>query len=122
MVAEDGGRIRLEYIIPSRALIGFKNEFLTSTKGEGIMHHSFYDYMPKVHVDNLRKNGVFIALEPGRTTAYALDNLQSGGIFFVDPGVEVYAGMIVGQNSRDKDLVVNPCKTKKLTNMRSKSK
>lgn len=121
MVAEDGGRIRLEYIIPSRALIGFKNEFLTSTKGEGIMHHSFYDYMPKVHVDNLRKNGVFIALEPGRTTAYALDNLQSGGIFFVDPGVEVYAGMIVGQNSRDKDLVVNPCKTKKLTNMRSKS-
>lgn len=119
MVTE-GDRIRLEYIIPSRALIGFKNEFLTGTRGEGIMHHSFYDYMPKVNIDNLRKNGVFIALEPGKTTAYALDNLQSGGIFFVDPGVEVYAGMIVGQNSRDKDLVVNPCKLKKLSNMRSK--
>lgn len=120
MVTEGDSRIRLEYIIPSRALIGFKNEFLTSTRGEGIMHHSFYDYMLKANIDDLRKNGVFIALEPGKTTAYALDNLQSGGIFFVDPGVDVYAGMIVGQNSRDKDLVVNPCKLKKLSNMRSK--
>ncbi|MCL2335277.1 MAG: translational GTPase TypA [Endomicrobia bacterium] len=120
MVSEGENRIRLEYIIPSRALIGFKNEFLTNTRGQGIMHHSFYDYLPKVQVDDLRRNGVFIALEPGKTTAYALDNLQSGGIFFVDPGTEVYAGMIVGQNSRDKDLVVNPCKLKKLSNMRSK--
>lgn len=120
MVSEGENRIRLEYIVPSRALIGFKNEFLTATRGQGIMHHSFYDYMPKVHVDNLRRNGVFIAMDPGKTTAYALDNLQSSGLFFVDPGVEVYAGMIVGQNSRDKDLVVNPCKPKKLSNMRSK--
>jgi GTP-binding protein len=121
MISEGEDRLRLEYIIPSRALIGFKNEFLTNTRGEGIMHHSFYDYMPKVNVSNLRTSGVFIAKEQGKTTAYALDNLQISGQLFVGPGAEVYEGMIVGQNSRDNDLVVNPCKLKKLTNMRSKS-
>ncbi|MDR2251613.1 MAG: translational GTPase TypA [Endomicrobium sp.] len=121
MVSEGENRIRLEYIIPSRALIGFKNEFLTSTRGQGIMHHSFYDYMPKVNVADLRTNGVFIAKEQGKTTAYALDNLQISGQLFVGPGVEVYEGMIVGQNSRENDLVVNPYKLKKLSNMRSKS-
>jgi GTP-binding protein len=121
MVSEGENRIRLEYIIPSRALIGFKNEFLTNTRGQGIMHHSFYDYMPKVNVADLRTNGVFIAKEQGKTTAYALDNLQISGQLFVGPGVEVYEGMIVGQNSRENDLVVNPCKLKKLSNMRSKS-
>ncbi|MDR3195875.1 MAG: translational GTPase TypA [Endomicrobium sp.] len=121
MVSEGENRIRLEYIIPSRALIGFKNEFLTNTRGQGIMHHSFYGYMPKVNVADLRTNGVFIAKEQGKTTAYALDNLQISGQLFVGPGVEVYEGMIVGQNSRENDLVVNPCKLKKLSNMRSKS-
>ncbi|MDR2437588.1 MAG: translational GTPase TypA [Endomicrobium sp.] len=121
MVSEGETRLRLEYIIPSRALIGFKNEFLTNTRGQGIMHHSFYDYMPKVNVADLRMNGVFIAKEQGKTTAYALDNLQTSGQLFVEPGVEVYEGMIVGQNSRENDLVVNPCKLKKLSNMRSKS-
>ena len=121
MLSEGENRIRLEYIIPSRALIGFKNEFLTNTRGQGIMHHSFYDYMPKVNVADLRMNGVFIAKEQGKTTAYALDNLQISGQLFVGPGVEVYEGMIVGQNSRENDLVVNPCKLKKLSNMRSKS-
>ncbi|MDR2399073.1 MAG: translational GTPase TypA [Endomicrobium sp.] len=121
MVSEGENRMRLEYIIPSRALIGFKNEFLTNTRGQGIMHHSFYDYMPKVNVADLRTNGVFIAKEQGKTTAYALDNLQISGQLFVGPGVEVYEGMIVGQNSRENDLVVNPCKLKKLSNMRSKS-
>jgi GTP-binding protein len=121
MESEGENRIRLEYIIPSRALIGFKNEFLTNTRGEGIMHHSFYDYMPKTNLADLRTNGVFIAKERGKTTAYALDNLQMSGQMFVAPGVEVYDGMIVGQNSREKDLVVNPCKQKKLTNMRSKA-
>ncbi|GHT59172.1 GTP-binding protein [Endomicrobiia bacterium] len=120
MVSEGEDRIRLEYIIPSRALIGFKNEFLTNTRGQGIMHHSFYDYLPKVNVADLRTNGVFIAKEQGKTTAYALDSLQTGGQLFVEPGVEVYEGMIVGQNSRENDLVVNPCKLKKLSNMRSK--
>jgi GTP-binding protein len=112
--------LRLEYIIPTRTLMGFKNDFLTSTHGHGTMNHSFYDYMPKAKITNLRKNGVFIAKEYGRTTAYALDNLQSGGQLFIKPGIEVYAGMIVGQSSREKDLVVNPCKSKKLSNMRSK--
>jgi GTP-binding protein len=121
MVSEGEDRIRLEYIIPSRALIGFKNDFLTNTRGQGIMHHSFYDYMPKANVSNLRISGVFIAKNQGKTTAYALDNLQVSGQLFVGPGVEVYEGMIVGQNSRENDLVVNPCKLKKLTNMRSKS-
>jgi GTP-binding protein len=121
MIMEGTDRIRLEYIIPSRALIGFKNDFLTNTRGQGIMHHSFYDYMPKENVAALRNNGVFITKEYGKTTAYALDNLQISGKMFVEPGQEVYAGMIVGENSREKDLVVNPCKLKKLTNMRSKS-
>jgi GTP-binding protein len=120
MVSEGENRIRLEYIVPSRALIGFKNEFLTNTRGQGIMHHSFYDYLPKANVADLRINGVFIAKEHGKTTAYALDNLQTSGQLFVGPGVEVYEGMIVGQNSRENDLVVNPCKLKKLSNMRSK--
>lgn len=120
MISEGEDRLRLEYIIPSRALIGFKNEFLTNTRGQGIMHHSFYDYMPKVKVSNLRANGVFVAKEPGKTTAYALDSLQTNGQLFVGSGVEVYEGMIVGQNSRSNDLVVNPCKLKKLSNMRSK--
>jgi GTP-binding protein len=121
MVSEGENRIRLEYIIPSRALIGFKSEFLTNTRGQGVMHHTFYDYMPKVNVVDLRPNGVFIAKEQGKTTAYALGNLQISGQLFVEPGVEVYEGMIVGQNSRENDLVVNPCKLKKLSNMRSKS-
>jgi GTP-binding protein len=120
MISEGENRIRLEYIVPSRGLIGFKNEFLTNTRGQGIMHHSFYDYMPKVNVADLRTNGVFIAKEQGKTTAYALDNLQISGQLFVGPGVEVYEGMIVGQNSRENDLVVNSCKLKKLSNMRSK--
>jgi GTP-binding protein len=119
MVSEGENRIRLEYIIPSRALIGFKSEFLTNTRGRGIMHHSFYDYLPKANVADLRTNGVFIAKEQGKTTAYALDNLQTSGQLFVESGVEVYEGMIVGQNSRENDLVVNPCKLKKLSNMRS---
>ncbi|MDR3048707.1 MAG: translational GTPase TypA [Elusimicrobiota bacterium] len=121
MIMEGTDRVRLEYIIPSRALIGFKNDFLTNTRGQGIMHHSFYDYMPKENVAPLRNSGVFIAKEDGKTTAYALDNLQTSGKMFVNPGEEVYAGMIVGENSREKDLVVNPCKLKKLSNMRSKS-
>ncbi|MDR0956375.1 MAG: translational GTPase TypA [Endomicrobium sp.] len=120
MINEGENRIRLEYIIPSRALIGFKNEFLTNTKGRGIMHYSFYDYLPKVNMSAIRKNGVFVAREQGKTTAYALDSLQISGQLFVGPGVEVYEGMIIGQNSRENDLIVNPCKLKKLSNMRSK--
>ena len=121
MVSEGENRLRLEYIIPSRALIGFKNEFLTSTRGLGIMHHSFHGYYPKVDVPPLRSNGVLIAKEAGVTTSYALNALQDGGQMFLGPGVQVYEGMIIGQNSRDNDLVVNPCKAKRMSNMRSKA-
>ena len=121
MISEGENRLRLEYIIPSRALIGFKNEYLTSTRGKGIMHHSFYGYYPKADVPPLRSNGVLIAKEAGESTAYAINSLQEGGELFIGPGVKVYEGMIVGQNSRDNDLVVNICKTKRLSNMRSKA-
>ncbi|MFA6583938.1 MAG: translational GTPase TypA [Elusimicrobiaceae bacterium] len=121
MLTEGSDRIRLEYTIPSRALIGFKSEFLTGTRGKGIMHHSFHGYSPKVDIRRLRTNGVFVAKEQGETTGYAMFGLQDGGQMFVAPGLKVYEGMIVGQNSRTNDLVVNPCKEKKLTNMRSKA-
>jgi GTP-binding protein len=121
MGSEGTDRLRLEYMIPSRSLIGFKSEFLTATRGTGIMHHSFHGYYPRVSTQPLRRNGVFIAKEPGETSAYALYSLQDGGEMFMGIGVTVYPGMIVGQNSRDNDLVVNPCKTKKLTNMRTKA-
>lgn len=121
MVSEGEDRLRLEYLIPSRALIGFKNEFLTNTRGTGIMHHSFQGYYPKVKLADLRHNGVLIAKEDGETTAYALFALESSGELFMGPGQKVYAGQIVGQNARDNDLVVNPCKAKHLSNMRSSS-
>ncbi|ACC98128.1 GTP-binding protein TypA [Elusimicrobium minutum Pei191] len=121
MVSEGENRLRLEYSVASRALLGFKNEFLTSTRGKGIMHHSFHGYYPKQNLSPLRRNGVFIAKEPGETTVYAIFALSDGGQFFVGPGEKVYAGMIVGQNSRENDLVVNPNKAKKLSNMRSKA-
>jgi GTP-binding protein len=121
MVSENENRVRFEYIIPSRTLTGFKNEFLTNTRGQGILHHSFYKYMPKVNLSYLRTNGVLIAKERGKTTAYALENLQISGQLFVNPKVEVYEGMIIGKHARENDLIVNPCKLKKLSNMRSKN-
>ena len=121
MVAEGEDRLRLEYLIPSRALIGFKNEFLTNTRGTGIMHHSFKGFYPKVNLPPLRHNDVLLAKEDGETTPYALFALENNGELFLGPNVKVYAGEIVGQNSRDNDLVVNPCKAKHLSNMRSKA-
>ena len=114
-------RLRLEYVIPSRSLIGFKSEFLTLTRGTGIMHHSFHGYVPKTGTAATRATGVLVAQEAGTTTGYALFNLQDRAQMFVEPGIPVYEGIIVGQNSRDNDLVVNPCKTKHLSNMRSKA-
>ena len=121
MVAEGEDRLRLEYLIPARALLGFKNEFLTGTRGTGIMHHSFHGYYPKVNLAPIRHNGVLVAKEDGVTTAYALFALENGGELFLGPGEKVYMGQIVGENSRDNDLVVNPCKAKHLSNMRSSS-
>jgi len=117
----EGERLRLEYLVTARALIGFKNEFLTLTRGNGTMHHSYHGYVPKTGETPIRPCGVMIAKVPGGTTGYAINNLQDRAVMFLGPGVEVYPGMIVGQNSRDNDLVVNPCKQKQMSNMRSKA-
>jgi len=112
-------RVRLEYIIATRCLLGFKNEFLILTKGSGVMHQSFYGFIPKGEDVELRINGVLIAMEPGETTGYALNSLQDRSTLFVKPRESVYGGMIVGENARPNDMVVNPCKKKALTNMRA---
>ncbi len=113
------GRVRFEYRIPARGLLGLQSEFISETKGTGILHHIFDSYGPhKGEIPN-RTRGVLIAMEPGETVAYALYNLQERGTLFVGPGVKCYAGMIVGEHSRENDIVVNPLKSKKLTNMRA---
>ena len=107
------------YLIPTRGLIGYRSEFMTSTRGTGTMEKSFHGYLPHAGEIERERNGVFIAKEPGKTMAYALANLSERGVMIVKPATEVYAGMIVGINSRKNDLVVNPCKNKKLTNVRA---
>jgi len=119
MVIGEDGRVRFEYVISSRALIGLKSEFLSFTRGSGLMHHSFYGFMKEGTFNRPQRNGVFIAKESGRTASYALNTLQDHGIMFVGPGEEVYSGQIVGEHCRSNDLVTNPCKEKKQTNMRS---
>lgn len=120
MVADDKGRVRLDYIIPSRALIGFHTEFLTLTSGTGIMHHVFSHYGPasKGEIPH-RQNGVLISNQMGTALSFSLFNLQERGRMLIGPQTEVYEGMIVGIHSRDNDLVVNVCKAKQLTNMRA---
>lgn len=114
---------KLEYVVPSRGLIGFVNEFLILTKGYGIINHTFKEYGP-LTAGNIgeRKLGVLVSMENGKATAYGLGALEDRGIMFVEPGVEVYEGMIVGENNRDNDLAVNVTKSKNLTNTRSASK
>ncbi|HAZ07994.1 MAG TPA: translational GTPase TypA [Elusimicrobia bacterium] len=121
MAPEGRSRVRLEYVISSRGLMGFKSELMAMTKGTGMMHHSFHGYGPKGSEPPPRPNGVLIAMGLGSTTGYALSGLQERSDFFLAPGVEVYEGMIVGTNSRATDMIVNPCKAKALTNMRSKA-
>ncbi|MBE0598643.1 MAG: translational GTPase TypA [Desulfuromonadales bacterium] len=110
---------RLEFIIPARGLIGFRTEFLTDTRGTGVMTHTFHEYAPYKGDISGRKNGVLIAIETGVTVAYSLFNLQDRGTLFVNPGTEIYEGMIIGQHSKDNDLVVNSSREKKLTNVRA---
>ena len=113
-------QVRLLYTIPSRGLIGFSTEFMTLTKGYGIMSHSFKEYMPYESVDiGERKLGVLVSMENGSSTAYSIGNLEDRGIMFIEPGVEVYEGMIVGECNRDNDLAVNVVKGKQLTNTRA---
>ncbi len=120
MTPDSRGRVRLEYSIPARGLIGFRTEFMTLTSGTGLMYHSFDSYKPaKAGAIGQRTNGVLIAIDQGQALGYALFNLQERGRLFIGHGDEVYEGMIIGQHSRDNDLVVNPLKGKKLTNIRA---
>ena len=119
----DNGMTKVHYIIPSRGLIGFMTNFLTMTKGYGIINHSYLEYRPmEGDAVGERQLGVLVSIDSGQTTAYALGGVEDRGVMFVGPGVEVYEGMIVGEHSRDNDLVVNVTKGKQLTNTRSSSK
>jgi GTP-binding protein len=113
------GQVRLEFHVPTRGLFGFRSEFLTDTRGAGIMYQSFHHYAPLSGEIQTRLRGSLVAFEAGDTSAYGLENAQERGDLFVGAGVPVYAGMIVGENSRPDDLAINVCKKKRLTNMRS---
>jgi len=119
MVQGSDGYTRLEYIIPSRGLIGFLNEFLTVTRGTGILNHTFHGYDEWKGEISRRSRGSLIAFEGGTSVAYAIDSFQDRGTFFIGAGVSVYEGMVVGEHNKDQDLMVNVCKTKKLTNIRA---
>jgi GTP-binding protein len=110
---------RLEFIVPARGLLGFRSEFMTETRGTGILHHNFHGYEPYKGDLSTRTKGAIIQLEDGVATAYAIFKLQERMTFFIEPGCRVYKGMIVGENAREEDLVVNVGKTKQLTNMRA---
>jgi GTP-binding protein len=119
MVNHGSGRVRLEFQVPSRGLIGLRSEMLTDTKGTAIMNSLFHGYIEWQGDIPTRPTGSLVADRPGRTTGYAIFNLQERGEIFVTPGTEVYEGMVVGENARDSDLNVNIVKEKKLTNMRA---
>ncbi len=109
----------LEFTIPARGLLGIRNRLMSGTQGEAIMHHNFHGYQPLRGDVPRRQNGVMVSMVQGQAVAFALDGLQQRGIMFVQPGDDVYQGMIVAENARSDDMVVNPCKEKKLTNMRA---
>jgi GTP-binding protein len=113
------GRMRLEYLAPARGLIGYRSQFLTDTRGTGLLNHNFKNYGPHAGTIRSRPNGVLIAQDPGESNTYGLFYLQERGQLFLGPGVKIYGGQIIGLHSRDNDLVVNPSKAKKLTNIRT---
>ncbi|WP_163533359.1 translational GTPase TypA [Helicobacter suis] len=115
----DAGYSRLEFEIPARGLIGYRSEFLTDTKGEGVMNHSFLEFRPFSGSVESRKNGALVSMENGDATAFSLFNIQERGTLFINPQTKVYIGMVIGEHSRDNDLEVNPIKAKHLTNMRA---
>lgn len=114
-----GSTVRIEFSVPARGLLGFRTEFMTLTRGEGVLHHTFAGYEAYRGDIARRTRGSLVALEDGIATAYALESIQERGVLFIAPGERVYEGMVIGENAREGDLVVNPCKTKHLTNMRS---
>ncbi len=119
MVNGTGSVMKLEFLVPARGLIGYRNEFLTDTKGNGIMNHTFEEYAPHKGEFSTRNRGSLVASESGTAITYGLYNAQERGTLFIDAGVEVYAGMVVGENARSVDITVNVCKKKHLTNTRS---
>ncbi|MCX7929439.1 MAG: translational GTPase TypA [Chlorobi bacterium] len=114
-----GSTVRIEFSVPARGLLGFRTEFMTLTRGEGVLHHTFAGHEPYRGEVARRTRGSLVALEDGIATAYALESIQERGMLFITPGERVYEGMVIGEHAREGDLVVNPCKTKHLTNMRS---
>ena len=116
---ELAGYMKMDFSIPARGLLGFRNELLTTTRGTGIMYHVFQGYAPYKGDIPERTRGSLVAFEAGTTTAYGLNSILDRGELFLGPGVEVYEGMIVGENAREQDMDVNPCKKKHLTNTRA---
>jgi len=117
-----GGKVRVVFRVPSRGLIGYHGEFLTDTRGTGVMNRIFHGYAPWKGPIEGRRNGVLISNAEGAAVAYALWNLEERGAIFIAPGTQVYKGMVIGEHSRDNDLDVNPLKGKQLTNIRTTSK
>lgn len=120
-MTELSGYLRMEFVIPARGLIGFRSEFLTNTKGNGIMHHLFHGYVPFKGDIPGRTRGALVAFEQGETTGYGIYSVQDRGTMFVAPNQPVYEGMIIGENSREMDMDINPCKKKHVSNMRTSS-
>jgi GTP-binding protein len=113
------GRVRLEYVVPARGLLGFRSDFLTETRGEGLYHHTFEGWMPWAGGLDARRSGALVADRTGQATTFAILNLQARGSFFIAPGDEVYEGMIVGEHPRPDDMDVNVTKAKKVNNIRA---
>ncbi|WDH76885.1 translational GTPase TypA [Exiguobacterium marinum] len=123
MNTNDNGQTRMEFIVPSRGLIGYRNEFLSATRGYGILNHTFEEYRPFIQADiGGRRSGVMVCIEPGKSTAYSIGALEDRGTIFIEPGTDVYEGMIIGECNRDVDLAINAVKGKQLTNMRASAK
>ncbi|HEX7588630.1 MAG TPA: translational GTPase TypA, partial [Anaerolineae bacterium] len=119
MHTADDGSVHLQYLVPTRGLLGFRNKFLTATRGTGIMHALFHGYLPMAGEMEMREHGSLVAFEGGTTTAFALENAEGRGILFLGPGVEVYEGMVIGEQAREGDIAINVAKKKHLTNIRS---
>src|SRR5258706_6965543 len=118
-MSHHGDDVSIEAMIPTRGLIGFETDLVNQTRGLGVMSHLFHEYGPDRGDIAARKNGSLVSMEDGEATAYALNMVQERGRLMVEPGDKIYKGMIVGENARENDIPVNPCKAKKLTNMRS---
>jgi len=122
MQDDNGDAVRLKYLVPTRGLLGFRYHFMTATRGAGFMHSIFHGYLPKTGGPLRRGAGSLVAWEAGTTTTYGLKNAEERGILFLEPGVEVYEGMVVGEHQRPGDLPVNVCKKRHVTNHRASFK